>query len=533
MATCGEVLVQLLEAYGVDTVFGIPGVHTVELYRGLPATRIRHVTPRHEQGAGFMADGYARVSGRPGVCFIITGPGMTNILTAMGQAFGDSVPMLVISSVNRTEQLGMGQGRLHELPSQRNVVAGVAAFSHTLLRAEQLPEVLARAFALFASGRPRPVHIEIPIDVITSEAGHLPFEPRPLPWPPGPAPEAIARAAELLRAAKTPLVVLGGGTVDAGEEARRLVERLDAPVVSTVNAKGVLPPGHRLHAGENMAFAPIREALRAADVVVAIGTEFGETEMYPDPQLLVLDGKLIRVDLDPEQLVRGFAADVPILSDARLALAALNSALGTQGPNGSGAGRAAGIRAAVRKLWWPAIAVHERVLDVVVRALGEPIIVGDQTQPVYGGNQFFAPSRPRSWFNSSTGYGTLGYALPAAIGAKLAAPERPVVALIGDGGLQFTLPELASAVEAQAPVILLLWNNQGYGEIKTYMAEKAIPQIGVDIFTPDFVAIAKGFGCAAERAGSLDHLQQSLAAAGDRTVPTLIEIREDAPWLAA
>ena len=133
MATCGEVLVRLLEAYGVDTVFGIPGVHTVELYRGLPATRIRHVTPRHEQGAGFMADGYARVSGKPGVCFIITGPGMTNILTAMGQAYGDSVPMLVISSVNRTEQLAMGQGRLHELRSQQAVVAGVAAFSHTVL----------------------------------------------------------------------------------------------------------------------------------------------------------------------------------------------------------------------------------------------------------------------------------------------------------------------------------------------------------------------------------------------------------------
>jgi acetolactate synthase-1/2/3 large subunit len=533
MATCGEVLVQLLEAYGVEVVFGIPGVHTVELYRGLPATRIRHVTPRHEQGAGFMADGYARVSGRPGVCFIITGPGMTNILTAMGQAFGDSVPMLVISSVNRTEQLGMGQGRLHELLSQRNVVAGVAAFSHTLLRAEQLPEVLARAFALFASARPRPVHIEIPIDVITSEAGHLALAPRPLPGPPGPAPDAIARAADLLRTAKSPLVVLGGGAVDAGDEARRLVERLDAPFINTVNAKGVLPPGHPLHAGENMAWPPIREALRAADVVVAVGTEFGETEMYPDPQPLASDGRLIRIDIDPEQLVRCFPAAVPILSDARLALAALNAALGTRRPDGSGAQRAAEIRAAVRKLWWPAIATHERVLDVVQRALGDPIIVGDQTQPVYGGNQFFAPSRPRSWFNSSTGYGTLGYALPAAIGAKLATPERPVVALIGDGGLQFTLPELASAVEAQVPVIVLLWNNQGYGEIKTYMAEKDIPQIGVDIFTPDFVAIAKGFGCAAERADSLDHLREALETAAKRAVPTLIEIREDALWLAA
>src|SRR5450631_4153273 len=137
--TCGEYLVKLLESYGVEIVFGIPGVHTVELYRGLAGSNIRHITPRHEQGAGFMADGYARVSGKPGVCFIVTGPGMTNIATAMGQAYADSVPMLVISSVNRTEQLGMGDGRLHELPSQSRVVAGVSAFSHTLLCAEQLP----------------------------------------------------------------------------------------------------------------------------------------------------------------------------------------------------------------------------------------------------------------------------------------------------------------------------------------------------------------------------------------------------------
>src|ERR1700760_3947521 len=158
MSTCGELLVHLLESFGVDTVFGIPGVHTVELYRGLPATRIRHITPRHEQGAGFMADGYARASGRPGVCFIITGPGMTNIMTAMAQAYGDSIPMLVISSVNRTEQLGMAGGRLHELPSQRDLVSSVSAFSHTLMRPDDLPAVLSRAFAVFSSARPRPVH---------------------------------------------------------------------------------------------------------------------------------------------------------------------------------------------------------------------------------------------------------------------------------------------------------------------------------------------------------------------------------------
>src|SRR5687768_1442594 len=198
MRTVGMYLAELLEVYGVEVIFGIPGVHTVELYRGLPNTRLRHITPRHEQGAGFMADGYARVSGRPAACFIITGPGMTNILTAMGQAFADSVPMLVISSVNRTAHLAMGQGRLHELPSQRQMVAGVAAFSHTLLHEDQLPEVLARAFAIFASARPRPVHIEIPIDVITRPADHLPRHAVPLPSRPAPAPDAIGRAAAML-----------------------------------------------------------------------------------------------------------------------------------------------------------------------------------------------------------------------------------------------------------------------------------------------------------------------------------------------
>ncbi|NER61832.1 hypothetical protein G3435_21440, partial [Pseudomonas sp. MAFF212428] len=173
MATCGEVLVKLLEKYGVDHVFGIPGVHTVELYRGLAGSTIRHITPRHEQGAGFMADGFARTRGKPGVCFIITGPGMTNITTAMGQAYADSIPMLVISSVQSRNALGGGRGKLHELPNQSALVGGVAAFSHTLMTADDLPAVLARAFAVFDGARPRPVHIEIPLDVLVEDADHL------------------------------------------------------------------------------------------------------------------------------------------------------------------------------------------------------------------------------------------------------------------------------------------------------------------------------------------------------------------------
>ena len=534
MTTCGELLVQLLEAYGVELIFGIPGVHTVELYRGLPKTRIRHVTPRHEQGAGFMADGYARVSGKPGVCFIVTGPGMTNILTAMGQAYADSVPMLVISSVNRTEQLGMGDGRLHELPSQCRVVSGVSAFSHTLLRAEQLPQVLARAFAIFASARPRPVHIEIPIDVIALPANPALVSVRTIPQRPGPRPLDVQCAVQLLNGARSPLVILGGGAVDAAEAARSVAEVLDAPVINTINAKGILPPGHPLHAGGNMAFEPIRNAIAAADVVLAVGTEFGETEMYPEPKPLQFNGQLIRIDIDPEQLVRGVPADVTIASDAGLALLAIHSAvkaLKKTDRQSSGATRAAAIRCATAKLWWPAIALHHKIARIVLESLPEAIFVGDQTEPVYALNQCFEAPRPRSYFNSSTGYGTLGFALPAGIGAKLAAPNRPVVVLVGDGGLQFSIAEFASAVEADTPLVLLLWNNRGYGEIKTYMLERQITPIGVDIFTPDFLAIAKGFGWTATRPNNFDELTQELQKAAVRNSPTLIELQADAPFL--
>jgi acetolactate synthase-1/2/3 large subunit len=535
MLTCGELLVRLLEDFGVDTVFGIPGVHTVELYRGLPATRIRHITPRHEQGAGFMADGYARVSGKPGVCFIITGPGVTNILTAMGQAYGDSIPMLVISSVNNTEQLGMGGGRLHELTSQRSLTSHVTAFSHTLMRPDELPAVLTRAFAIFGSARPRPVHIEIPINVITAPADHVSRKLGAIPSRPAPSPSAIAQAVRVLKAARRPVVFLGGGASHAGTEARQLVEALDAPTACTINAKGILPKGHPLSLGSNTSLRPVRELVLASDAVLAIGTEMGETDYD-----LVFDGNLriecplIRIDIDPEQINCNFAAHVAIVSDSKMAIEALLAEIDGRGsiPRESfGAMLTAEVRARLDAEWPAAWHGQRLTLEVVQEVLPDAIIVGDSTQPVYSGNHLFEPNAPRSWFNSATGYGTLGYGLPAAVGAKLAAPGRPVMALIGDGGLQFTLPALASAVEARAPVIVLLWNNDGYGEIKRYMQERSIPTIGVDIYTPDLLAIAKGFGCGAERAGSLEHLRTLLRDAARADGPTLIEIREDADFL--
>ncbi|MEN5090298.1 5-guanidino-2-oxopentanoate decarboxylase [Pseudomonas protegens] len=537
MATCGEVLVKLLEGYGVEQVFGIPGVHTVELYRGLARSPIHHVTPRHEQGAGFMADGYARTSGKPGVCFIITGPGMTNITTAMGQAYADSIPMLVISSVQTRSQLGGGRGKLHELPNQSALVSGVAAFSHTLMSADELPVVLARAFALFQAGRPRPVHIEIPLDVLVQDADHLlASEPVTIARA-GAAPDAVARMSQLLATAKRPLILAGGGAIDAAAPLTRLAELLQAPVALTINAKGMLPSAHPLLIGSTQSMVATRALVAEADVVLAIGTELAETDYdVTFAGGFEIPGALLRIDIDADQTVRNYPPKVALVADARNAAQALLADLSRQtlSERGSdwGPARAAALRSELENLWDSPTRAQTLFLETVVQELPEIVLVGDSTQPVYSGNLTFNPEQPRRWFNSSTGYGTLGYALPAAIGAWLggasqSSQRRPVACLIGDGGLQFTLAELACAVEARTPIIVLLWNNQGYEEIKKYMVNRAIEPVGVDIYTPDFIAVAKGLGCAAERIDSVEQLRVALRMAADRQGPSLIEVDQN------
>ena len=542
MATCGEVLVKLLEGYGVDHVFGIPGVHTVELYRGLASSRIRHITPRHEQGAGFMADGYARTRGKPGVCFIITGPGMTNITTAMGQAYADSIPMLVISSVQSRDQLGGGRGKLHELPAQSNLVAGVAAFSHTLMSADDLPSVLARAFAVFDGARPRPVHIEIPLDVLIEDADHL------LACAPvriaraGAAPAPVAQMAAMLAAARRPLILAGGGAIEANAALTRLAEYLQAPVALTINAKGVLPASHPLQIGSTQSLVATRALVAEADVVLAIGTELAETDYdVTFKGGFEIPGELLRIDIDPDQTVRNYPPKVALVADSTLATQALLVALAEQPApvRGAewGAARAARLRGVLEADRDLPMRSQTRMLTTLVETLPGAVLVGDSTQPVYTGNLTLDMDQPRRWFNASTGYGTLGYALPAAMGAWLGSAEAPadrapVVCLIGDGGLQFTLPELASAREAQVPLIVLLWNNQGYEEIKRYMVNRAIEPVGVDIYTPDFIGVAKALGCSAESVGDVAQLREALRQACDRQGPSLIEI-DQATWMRA
>ena len=526
MTTCGAALTELLEANGIDHVFGIPGVHTIELYRGLAGSGIRHVTPRHEQGAGFMADGFARASGRPAACFIITGPGMTNIATAMGQAYGDSVPMVVVSGVNQRHELGMGQGRLHELSDQRAVIRNVAAFSHTLLRPDDLPAVVERAFAALRSARPRPVHIEIPIDVLDLPADGIEAAPAASPSPPAPDPAAIAEAAQRLREAQRPALLLGGGALGAGDEARRLAEVLGSPTTLTSNAKGLLPPDHPLLLGSYMASREIAACVDESDLLLAIGTELGETDYGYDEPAGFANGapSLIRIDIDPEQTTRNARPSLAITADARSAVAALLERLAGHSPRDGAARVARALRTDPKGSLEARFQRHHRVLEALRSALPDAIVVGDSTEPVYFGQTHFNANRPRAWFCSSTGYGTLGYALPAAIGAKLARPEAPVVAITGDGGLMYCLGEMASAVGAGAPVICLLWNNQSFEEIRHCMVEAQVEPVGVDLYSPDFLALSASMGWAAAHAETLDALPELLRAAAQRSRPTLIEI---------
>lgn len=529
--TCGELLVRLLEAYDVDTVFGIPGVHTVELYRGLPATRIRHITPRHEQGAGFMADGYARRSGKPGVCFIITGPGMTNIATAMAQAAADSVPMLVISSVNNVAELGSEEGHLHQLRDQRGTIDQLCAFSKTVWRPRDLPKALAEAFNVFTGSRPRPVHLQLPVDVITADADSVPMQIGAFTQPPVPAPASLDQAATLLAGATRPVICYGGGARHAGQAAAtQLAEKLDAPVLLTSNAKGLLAPGHPLSLGSHQSFPPARDLIRQADVVLALGTEMGETDydtvfddQFPQP------ARLIRVDIDPAQLNRPYLAHLAIAGDAKAAVHGLLERL-PERPDRDGAATAAKVRSQLAADLPAAFAGQCALLKLIRETLPGVAFIGDSTQPVYAGAIGFEAAAPGSWFNSATGYGTLGYALPAAIGARLAS-HQSAVGIIGDGGIQFTLPELMTAVDHGVPAIILIWHNQGYGEIRSYMQGHDLPTIGVDIAAPDYSVMARGFGAGYARIESADGLRRALEEAVHAAGPTVLEIDEAAAFI--
>ncbi|MFB7240982.1 acetolactate synthase [Streptomyces populi] len=534
--TGGEALVRALSGHAVTRVFGIPGTHNLEIYRHLSAYGIRHVLTRHEQGAGYAADGYARVTGRPGVVITTTGPALLNAAAAVGQAYSDSVPLLVVSPGTPLRHPRLATGLLHETRSQTEALRGVAAFSHRVSSVAEIDAAVARAFTLFRTGRPRPAHIEVPLDLLEAVEETGPVRVAPPVAPPAPATPALERAAEALLEARRPALVLGGGARGAAAPALALAEELGAPVLTTANGKGIVPETHPLALGVSLHSPPVRNWLADCDTVLAVGTELAESDFWSAPP--ALNGTLVRVDLDPDQMYAGLAADVAVVGDARLSLTALLAAVREPGgtprharvPGEDPVRRAGALRAARNAgtaerdaRWIPYLRAIRSVLPE------DAVITSDSARCCYYGALPHLPLGPAGRYLHPTGYGTLGYALPAAIGAKAACPGREVVALSGDGGLQFTVQELATAAQLRLPLPVVVFDNGGYGEIRDEMAARGDTPMAVDLAPVDLPALARAYGGQGTHAYGPDELSAALAEALRTPGPTLIAVPEETP----
>jgi 5-guanidino-2-oxopentanoate decarboxylase len=518
----GCYLVELLAANGIDTVFGIPGVHNLELYRGLAAAKLRHVLVRHEQGAGFAADGYARLSGRPAAAFTISGPGFTNILTAVAQAYSDSVPLLVVASTPARASHGKQWGVLHELNDQWALAAGVFGVARAAADAADVRDHLRVCLASLRTGRRRPAYLEIPLDVLAQRTS-LPASRFPDVVPrPEAANEEIEAAVRLLSVAARPLIIAGGGARHAAAELHRLVDTLDCPLVTTTAGKGVLADRHRANLGASLPYAPTQKLVADADVVLAVGTELAETDIYTGFKL-ALSGLLIRIDIDPAKLADQYGADLPVWGDARRAVHAIQERLTRRSGWLTQLGGTAAVRAEIDGGFDPATGAARRALQAIRAALPwDGVVFSDMTQIAYTGNYAFPIEGPGQWFHPS-GYGTLGFALPAALGAKISSPARAVLALAGDFGAQFTLNELMTAVEERVSLPIVVWNNSALGQIRDDMQACDIPLTGVIARNPDFQALARACAAAAVRVNDARALSEAVRGGLNRAGPTLIE----------
>ncbi len=524
---------QLLADYGVDTVFGMAGTMTVELYRGIGRSGIRHVQCRNEQGASLMADGYARATGKPGVCTIIAGPGVTNAATGIAQAYCDSQPMLVLSGACLTRSQGKGWGAIHELGDQAAVTAGFTAFSAMVHYPEELPELVARAYGLFRGSRPRPVHLSLPRDVLP-ESVEADWKARRAPSLPMPDPAAIEEAADRLAQAQRPLILVGGGAVGTGKSLTEIAERVGAPVLATNAGKGILPESHPLSLGCSIVQKASQEALADADVVLLVGSQVAPGDHFLHH--LDIHGEIVRIDIDPRELTALYPAAVPVQADARAAMLALSAALARRKPNSrraQGEMRVQAVRQANAASLTALEQVHARVWQVLRAALPpDAIVMGDATQLVYTGSFALPMETERCWYYSGT-YCALGVALPMAIGAKIGAPHRAVIAVAGDGGFMFTVNELATAVEERLALPVIVWNNDALNAIVEQMDLRNIPRIGVEPKSPDLLGLGRSLGCHATRPGSAEELAQAVRSALAADRPTLIEVRQDSAWLRA
>jgi thiamine pyrophosphate-dependent acetolactate synthase large subunit-like protein len=522
VVTGGAAVVDSLVANGVRHVFGIPGTHNLELYRYLPASGIRHIVTRHEQGAGYAADGYARVTGGPGVLITTSGPGITNAITALATSYADSVPTLAISPGPPRGTVGKDLGWLHELKNQQAALDAVCDRSIRVESADELPETIADIFAGFARRRPRPVHLEVPVDVLEGDWVRRPAA-APLPAAPDqPDPVAISNIIAALGQATRPLVIAGGGARGASDEIRALAAN-GVPVLTTVNGKGIVDERDPAALGASIRLKAAHQAIAEADLVIAVGTELGDSDLWGGALQAT---KVIRIDLDPAQLQKNLRADLAIVGDAKQVLQAIVSRFTTeQVAERLEATHVAGWRKAISAEAAEDAGPWARIQHSLAAALpADTVVAGDSSQVTYYGTVHHWPFTPANQLLYPTGYATLGYGLPAAIGAKIALPERPVIGLFGDGAAMFTIQELVTATELRLPLPIVVADNGGYAEIREQMVDRGIAPQAVDLYQPDLPALARAIGAYGVEAASVESLGDLAAEALTADRPTLIHL---------
>lgn len=518
----GAALIAALAAHDTDVIFGIPGTHNLPAYAAMGKHGITHVSTRHEQGAGYAADGYARSTGRPGVVLTTSGPAILNAAASAAQAYSDSVPVLFISPGMPLAHPGLGNGVLHEIKNQSAAMNAIVAYSHRVTSVKEIPLAVAQCFAVMTSGRPRPVHLEIPLDLLDEEADVELIQPVPASRT-LPSDKLLSNVSTFLAAAQSPLLILGGGANGATAQVTELAERLGAPFFTTSNGKGVIAAEHALFAGAGVQHQSVINAATSADCVIAIGTELAPSDWWLG--LPHLDGKLVRIDIDPTSVNTNAKATHVLVGDACEVLRELLPHIPPR--SADGATRAAGLRqlhaADSRVEGKPWLAIINAINDALPR---NAIVAGDSAMACYYGALSNLPlSRSRS-FLYPTGVGTLGFGLPAGIGAKIANPDLPVLVLQGDGGIMFTIAELATAAALRIALPLVIVDNGGYGEIRNEMADRGDTVHAVALGRPDFVGLAKSLGCHGERLTSAEQLTAAIATALESDRPTVLHIDE-------
>jgi acetolactate synthase-1/2/3 large subunit len=530
--TGGEAIVSGLVAHGVDTVFGLPGAQVYGLFDAFHQAQLKVIGARHEQACGYMAFGYARSSGRPGVFSVVPGPGVLNASAALLTAFGCNEPVLCVTGQVPTQFLGKGRGHLHEMPDQLATLRTYVKWANRIEYPGNAPTTVARAFQEMTSGRRGPASVEMPWDVFTQRADTAAakiLEPLPAPQPDS---DMIKQAAALIRNSKAPMIFVGSGAIEAREEILELAEMIDAPVVAFRSGRGIVSNAHEL----GLTMAAAYKLWPTTDLMIAIGTRAelpasGFRWPYQPKGL-----KSIRVDIDPAE-VRRLASDVAIVADAKAGAADLVTAV-----KKAGYGRTSGRRGDIREATESAQAEIQRIqpqmayLNILREVLPANAIVTDElSQFGFASWYGFPIYEPRTFITS--GYqGTLGSGFPTALGAKVANPDKPVVAITGDGGFMFGVQELATAVQFNIGVVTLVFNNNAYGNVRRDQRERFDGRVvASDLVNPDFVKLAESFGVASARVTAPDQFKAAMEKALAHGGPYLISVEvtrdsEVSPW---